>query len=274
MNLVISGASSGIGRSLAERLLAQGHSVWGFSCSGGGGLRHPRFRAAACDVADWDQVAQLAGEIAQDTGSVGLDGIMTCAALQGPVGAALTLDPKEWSAAVRVNLDGTFHVIRAFAHLLRPKENTRGKVLCFSGGGATRPRANFSAYAAAKTGVVRLVETLAEEWREKAVDINAIAPGALLTAMTHEILRLGPELVGELEYAQAQRTLSQGPTGFATLFDLTDFLLSSASDGLTGKLLSAKWDSRAALERRKTELQDLDVFTLRRITPEDRGLTW
>ena len=271
MNLVISGASSGIGRSLTERLLAQGHTVWGFSRSGGGGLRHPRFRAAACDVADWDQVAKLAGEIAEETG--GLDGIITCAALQGPAGAALTLDPKEWSATVRVNLDGTFHVIRAFAHLLRPKENTRGKVLCFSGGGATRPRANFSAYAAAKTGVVRLVETLAEEWREMAIDINAIAPGSLPTAMTHEILRMGPEPVGELEYAQAQRTLSEGATGFATLFDLTDFLLTSASDGLTGKLLSAKWDSRAALERRKTELQSLDVYTLRRITPEDRGLT-
>ena len=87
-----------------------------------------------------------------------LDAIIVCAALQGPVGPAMTLDPKMWSAAVRVNLDGTFHVLRAFAALLRPEGNARAKILCFSGGGASKPRANFSAYAASKTGVVRLVE--------------------------------------------------------------------------------------------------------------------
>ena len=88
-----------------------------------------------------------------------------------------------------MNLEGTFHVLRAFVALLRPEGNARAKVLCFSGGGASKARANFSAYAASKTGVVRLVETLAEEWREMAIDINSVAPGTVPTRMTEEILQ-------------------------------------------------------------------------------------
>src|SRR5205823_537361 len=100
---------------------------------------------------------------------------IACAGLQGEMGPALTADPARWSATVRANLDGTFFAIRAFAPLLACVPSPRrAKIVCFSGGGATKARANFSAYAVAKTGVVRLVETIAEENRRRPLDINAI----------------------------------------------------------------------------------------------------
>jgi len=272
MNILIAGASSGIGRFLAERFLKAGHNVWGFARSVKGAVVHARFRAFACDVAEWDKVDHLARTIAIEAQR--MDAIIVCAALQGPVGPVMTLDPKMWSAAVRVNLDGTFNVLRAFAALLQPAGDTRGKILCFSGGGASKPRANFSAYAASKTGVVRLVETLAEEWREIAIDINAIAPGAVPTRMTEEILRDGVEAAGEAEIAAAHATVRTGPESFERIGGLVDFLLSPESDGISGKLISAVWDPWEQFGKQRERLRKTDLLTLRRVTPEDRGEAW
>ena len=52
------------------------------------------------------------------------------------------------------------------------------------------------------------------------------------------------------------------------------FLASAASDGITGKLLSAVWDPWETFADRRDDLHRTDVYTLRRIVPSDRGLTW
>ena len=52
------------------------------------------------------------------------------------------------------------------------------------------------------------------------------------------------------------------------------FLASSASDGITGRLLSALWDDWASLPGRREQLAKSDIYTLRRIVPEDRGEKW
>lgn len=274
MVILLSGVSSGIGRCLTERLLAAGHSVWGISRTGGGDLRHADFHSAVCDVAVWDQVSRLADTIATGSGFTGFDAIIHCAAMQGPAGPGLAADPTAWSDCIRVNLDGTYFVLRAFVPLLRRSPGSRRKVICFSGGGASQARPNFSAYSASKTGVVRLVETLAEEWREEAIDLNAIAPGTLPTRMTDEVIRAGTEVAGEAEVASARRTLAGGHAGFDRLGDLIEFLLSADSDGVTGKLISAQWDPWERLPDFRDRLQASDIFTLRRVTPEDRGETW
>jgi 3-oxoacyl-[acyl-carrier protein] reductase len=55
---------------------------------------------------------------------------------------------------------------------------------------------------------------------------------------------------------------------------LAIFLASSASDGISGRLLSAIWDDWPALAARKEELSKSEIYTLRRIVPEDRGKSW
>lgn len=276
LRVVVTGASSGIGRSLAERLVAAGHEVWGFARRlpapvGGPGER--RFRAGACDVSDWPAVARAADAVRAAGWDDGLDALVCAAGVQGAVGPAMTLDPEAWSQTVRVNLDGTFYSVAAFFPLLS-RARRRAKVLCFSGGGATAPRPNFSAYAVAKTGVVRLVENLAAEWAGQPVDINAIAPGALPTRLTEETLALGPGVVGPGEHAAAQRTLAAGAAGLERVGALVDFLLSERSDGISGRLLSAPWDPWEDLPARRADLAGSDVFTLRRVVPADRGPAW
>jgi len=275
MNLVLTGSSSGIGRALAARLLARGHHVGGLARSDQSDFaaQHARnFRAARCDVANWPDVARAAAEIAAAWPHV--DGLITCAGLQGEIGRAVTADPANWSATVRANLDGTFFALRAFdAQLARAPR--RAKIVCFSGGGATKPRANFSAYGVAKTAIVRLVETVAEEEKARALDINALAPGAINTRLTDEVLALGAGVVGAAEFAAAQKQKSSGETApLEKALDCVEWLLSPASDGISGRLISAPWDPWPTLGAHTAELAATDIFALRRITPGERGKIW
>jgi NAD(P)-dependent dehydrogenase (short-subunit alcohol dehydrogenase family) len=267
MRIVITGSSSGIGRALAERLLSHGHLVWGLARSDQSEFAAGRpgaFFATRCDVADWTQVATAGRTILAAWPEI--DGLVTCAGAQGAIGPTATIDPSRWSATVRANLDGTFNAIRMF-HDAMLRSPRRAKIVCFSGGGATKPRPNFSAYAAAKTAVVRLVETVAAEERAAPLDINAIAPGAINTRMTDEVVALGPAAAGSAEYQAAVRQKETGGASMDRALDLVEWLLSPASDGISGRLLSAQWDDWAALARHKEELAAGDVYTLRRVTP-------
>jgi 3-oxoacyl-[acyl-carrier protein] reductase len=199
--------------------------------------------------------------------------LVTCAAIHGEIGRAVVADPSRWSSTVRANLDGTFNAIRAF-HGLLCKAPRRTKIVCFSGGGATKARACFSAYGAAKSAVVRLVETIAEEEKGSSLDINAVAPGAITTRLTQEIVALGPAVVGEAEFRSASSQPADAGPVLTRALDLVEWLLSEASDGISGRLLSAQWDPWPTLARHARALAEGDIYMLRRILPEDRGARW
>jgi 3-oxoacyl-[acyl-carrier protein] reductase len=271
MNLVLTGSSTGIGRALAVHLLAQGHRVWGLARSDQSDFaaQHPgTFFASRCDVADWAQVESAASTVAATWSH--LDGLVCCAGIQGEIGPAITADPAKWSATVRANLDGTYYPFRAF-HGLLARSPRRAKVIAFSGGGATKARVNFSAYGVAKTGVVRLIETLAEELRDRPIDLNSIAPGAINTRLTDEVLALGPTVAGAAEYAAAVKQKASGGASLDKALGLVTWLLSPASDGISGRLLAAPWDPWSTLDRHAQNLAKSDIYTLRRIVPEERG---
>ena len=271
MNLVLTGSSSGIGRALATRLLAQGHRVWGFARSDQADFvrQHPgKFFASTCDIAHWAEIECGAAEVAAAWPHV--DGLITCAGLQGEIARTIAASPERWSSTVRINLDGTFFAIRAFAPLLG-RAPRRGKIVCFSGGGATKARERFSAYAAAKTAVVRLVENIADEERASPLDVNAIAPGAINTRLTHEIVALGPQVVGKAEFTTAQKQLASGGGSITRALDCVEWLLSAASDGISGRLISAAWDDWASMTAQKGELAGPDTYKLRRMVPPEAG---
>jgi NAD(P)-dependent dehydrogenase (short-subunit alcohol dehydrogenase family) len=265
MKIVVTGSSSGIGKFLADRLAENGHEVCRLARS-----QQPGF-ALRCDVSNWPEVAACASRIAQQWDCI--DGIICCAGIQGPIGPAMDTDPVQWRIALAINLDGVFFTLRAFYPLLCNAPR-RAKIICFSGGGSTAPRPNFAAYAVSKTGVLRLVETLAVEWRQKPIDINAIAPGAVFTRMIEEVLMAGPERSGQKEIEQANKLPRDNTATLTRAFELIKFLLSENSDGITGRLISAPWDPWSRLQEYKDELAASDIFTLRRIIPEDRGKKW
>ena len=278
MKIVITGTSGGIGRYLARHFGLAGHEIWGLALSPQKQFQQEceakgiSFRYSQASIAEWPQISGFSREVAAAWSQ--LDVLICCAGMQGPLGPGMAADPLAWSNSVRTNLDGTYYTIRAFHELLLRHAIPRAKVLCLSGGGSTSPRINFTPYAAAKTGLMRLVETLALEWSGGAIDINAVAPGAINTRMTEEVLDAGPSVVGEKEFAVATRQKREGGASLARVASLFEFLISAAGDNISGRLISTLWDPWETLSQHRQELAETDIFTLRRILPQDRGKNW
>jgi len=194
------------------------------------------------------------------------------AAIQGPIGAIWENDLREWEETIRLNLV----VPATFCALVLPwmVSKSYGKIINISGGGGTAGRARFSAYAAAKAGLVRLTETFAQETGTEGVDVNAIAPGVMYTQMSKQVLAAGPDRAGSSEYKKTQEQERVGDAAFRKAVELAAFLASCESDGITGRLISAVWDNWQELPRHRAELKESDIYTLRRIVPKDRGLDW
>jgi NAD(P)-dependent dehydrogenase (short-subunit alcohol dehydrogenase family) len=224
------------------------------------------------EVADVSSPADAQRLVASAVAGLGGLTILVCnAGVYGPMGPVAQTDWARWVRAVEINLFGSVLPARAAAAHLAGRGY--GKIVQLSGGGATGPLAGLSAYAASKAAAVRFAETLACELREHGVDVNAIAPGALNTRMLDEVLAAGPELVGESFHRRALQQRERGGDPPRRAAELAVFLGSAASDGITGKLLSAVWDPWPELPRHRADL-DSDVYTLRRIVPGDRGLGW
>jgi 3-oxoacyl-[acyl-carrier protein] reductase len=141
-----------------------------------------------------------------------------------------------------------------------------GKIVNISGGGATSPRPDFSAYGASKCALVRLTETLAEELREEKIDVNAVAPGAMNTRMLDELLIAGPDAAPR-EFADAIKRKREGGAPPEKAAALVALLCSSLCNRITGKLISAMWDEWEKLPQRRAELAAGELYTLRRVTP-------
>jgi NAD(P)-dependent dehydrogenase (short-subunit alcohol dehydrogenase family) len=223
-----------------------------------------------CDVSKREDVERLFVEAEKHIGEI--DILVNNAGVYGPKGPSEDVDITEWMKAVEINLTGTFHACQQAIN--RFKKMRSGKVINLSGGGATAPLPNLSSYAVSKAAVVRLTETLAEEVKEFGIDINAIAPGALNTRLLDEVLEAGPEKVGQGFYEKALKQQKNGGAGLEKGAQLSVFLASSKSDGITGKLISAVWDSWATFDKHLDDIKNTDIFTLRRILTKERGLEW
>ena len=279
INALITGGSQGLGKAIAGHFLVEGANA--VLCARGEkellatrdelAKQFPSQKVLAriCDVSSETQVNELVAFALRELGP--LHALVLNAGIYGPMGATETVSLEEWRRAMDINLYGVLLPCRAvIPHF---KKAGRGKIVVLSGGGATNPLPNISAYAASKAAVVRLVETLAEELKNFHVDVNAIAPGALATRLVDEVLAAGPEKVGAAFYEKNKQWKDKGATPLELGANLAVYLASAQSDGITGKLISAQWDPWEKLHELKGDLSG-DIYTLRRIVPKDRGKTW
>jgi NAD(P)-dependent dehydrogenase (short-subunit alcohol dehydrogenase family) len=276
---VITGANQGLGRAIAERFVRAGASVL-LTARGEellnrtaaeltplASLPGQKVLARVADVSSERDCNATAAQAAAELPNPCV--LVNNAGVYGPFGLIEDNDWSEWVKAIEINLFGTILMCRAFLPHMRAAKY--GKIINLSGGGATAPLPRISSYAASKAAVVRFTETLAEETRGAGVDVNAIAPGALNTRLMDDLLAAGPEKVGQSFFEKMTKTRDSGGTPLDKGAELSVFLASSASDGISGRLLSAVWDDWANLPDKKDELASGDIYTLRRITPDDRG---
>jgi 3-oxoacyl-[acyl-carrier protein] reductase len=266
---IITGGSRGIGKAIATAFLDEGAKIAIAARTAAeidstieelkNGSKNSVI-GVRTDVSSIDDVKNLATQTESAFGKI--DILVNAAGVQQPIGPFIETDAHEWIRNININLIGTMLCCKyALPSMI---SQGRGKIINFSGGGATGPRPYFSAYACSKTAIVRFTEITAIELKDKGIDVNAIAPGAINTNMIKEILEAGEKASGK-ELAEAKMIMEKGGASPAVAAGLAVFLASGDSDGLTGRLISALWDEWRNYKDCIAEICCSSLCTLRRI---------
>lgn len=269
---IIVGGARGIGKAIAALFAKEGSKVVIVSRTNEeinntvNEIKHKGYEAigVAGDISKWNDIQNVLNKTIEAFSTVNI--LVNGAGVQVPIGSFLEVDIEEWKKNIQINFFGTAMFCKAVLPIMAA--NREGKIINFSGGGATSPRVNFSAYGTAKTAVVRFTETLAEEIKEFNIQVNAIAPGAVNTKMLNEILDSGKS-AGIKELEDAQTRAEKGGTLPEIPAELALFLASDRSDGLTGKLISAVWDNWKNFDTSINDITKSSLYTLRRL--DDRN---
>jgi len=179
---LVTGASRGIGRAIAEELAAAGASVVVGYRSGAeeaealaaeiGG------RAVQADVADPEQAARLVEEAGD------LDILVNNAGLTRD-GLILRMSDEDWRTVLDTNLGGVFHTCRAAARGMMKKR--AGSIVNLTSVVGLHGNPGQTNYAASKAGIIGFTKSLARELGSRGVRANVVAPGYITSRLTDEI---------------------------------------------------------------------------------------
>ena len=95
--------------------------------------------------------------------------------------------------------------------------------------------------------------------------MNCISPGFVVTRLHQQTLEAGPKMASDTFFEKTKQMVESGGVPPEKAADLTAFLLSSESDGITGKFIAVPWDPWAEAEFQKNLREDKDFATIRRI---------
>jgi NAD(P)-dependent dehydrogenase (short-subunit alcohol dehydrogenase family) len=186
---VITGGGRGIGLACAEALAEAGAKVAIVDAdaanaeAGVKALRNKGYAADAdvLDVTDPDRVAALADRLARDWG--GIDILVCSAGIARSDTPAEEVSDEHWRNVIDVNLNGVFWCCRAFGrHMLKAGRGCIVNIGSMSGFIVNRPQEQ-SYYNASKAGVHHLTKSLAAEWANRGVRVNAVAPTYINTPL-------------------------------------------------------------------------------------------
>ncbi|MBS0625117.1 MAG: SDR family oxidoreductase [Verrucomicrobia bacterium] len=277
-NILITGGSMGIGLATARACLQQGGNV--LICARNlSGVEeavaqlkeegHSQVFGLAADVSNEKDVEMLFDELEKKFGPV--TSVIHAAGVYGPIGPISSVNPEDWFDGIRINLFGSFLIARHSC--LRFKKNGGGRLVLFSGGGAASPFPNYTSYACSKAAIVRLCETAAQEMAPYNIEINCVGPGFVITRLHQKTLEAAA--VAGAEFVEKTKTeISRGGVPAEIGANAAAFLISDDAAGINGKFIAAPYDSWKDFPKRLKELKGSDLFTLRRIVPKDRGMSW
>ena len=185
-SVVITGAASGIGQYIANRLIDLGYIVWGIDkkdCSS-------NINSVKCDIRNEneviDAIKQIQENLTQINHVIHSAGIFSVASpCQIPEVAC-----DEWRTVIDIDLTGTFLIAKHFSPLI--KEN--GCFLTFSSEQVVQPNVKSAPYAVAKAGVEMLMRILALELLPKKVRVNTVALGSVRTDFIRHLVTSDEEL--------------------------------------------------------------------------------
>lgn len=217
---VVTGSSSGIGKSCAEQLLLSGASVTGIDINEST-IDNPSYRHFKASVTDESAIEN----IIKNTGRI--DGLVNAAGIWGNSKPFYEMEKSEWEKILSVNLTGMFTVSKAVSRVMM--QNRRGKIVNISCLRSSIFRNNMADYAASKGGVVALTSAMALDLAPYNIQVNAVAPGFIYTGMT----RTSFDKAEVRE--QSEKLIPEGRLGMPEdISNVVMFLLSEMSDYMTG----------------------------------------
>ncbi|TMG82021.1 MAG: SDR family NAD(P)-dependent oxidoreductase, partial [Betaproteobacteria bacterium] len=177
---LVTGASSGIGRSIALALSGAGAAVLLVARSPGGlDATKMEIENLPCDLADR---GALKACVARAGEPFGAPDILVCAAgvnLRRPI---LEVTEAAWDATMRINLDAPFFLAQRLAPAMI--DRGWGRIINIASLQSVRAFADCAPYGASKGAIAQLTRAQAEAWSKHGVNANAIAPGFFATALT------------------------------------------------------------------------------------------
>ena len=188
---LITGASKGLGRSLALSIANSGGTVNALA------RESPELKsieaelkkisnesfAVVCDLADSSQISRTAEMIVSDFGHI--SGIIHNAGTINPIGNMLNIERERWERTIQVNLLGVQDLTRSLDSIIGGENHTR--ITTISSGAAQRSLHGWSAYCVSKAGLDMWTKCMAEEGENTNISALAIAPGIVDTGMQQEI---------------------------------------------------------------------------------------
>ena len=185
---LVTGASRGIGRAIAESLAAAGAKVIGTATSAAGAeaitgwLSPSGGRGAVLDVADTASVEALLAEL-EAAGE--MPGILVNNAGITRDGLLMRMKPEDWDAVLLTDLTSVFRLSRGcIKHMVKARQGRIVNITSVVGAMGSAGQTN---YAAAKAGVIGFTKSLAKEVGSRNITVNAIAPGFIDTDMTRAV---------------------------------------------------------------------------------------
>jgi 3-oxoacyl-[acyl-carrier protein] reductase len=219
--IIVTGASRGLGRSVAERLISSGREVLSLFRTSEGAPGD----SVTCDVSDYEAVKAVAQSLRKEKREI--EGLVNAAGIAS-MNLAVTTPPSMTQKLIQTNLAGTIHCCQLFAPLMIRKK--AGSIINFSTIAVTLGLKGESIYAASKAGVEGFSRAFAREMADFDIRVNCIAPGPIKTDLLKGVSD------EQIDAIVAQQIL---PKLFLPddVADLCEFLLGPQSQSLSGQVL-------------------------------------
>lgn len=224
---IVTGASRGIGRAIAERLQQAGMNV--VVCGRSEALLaefdHPQILPVKADISKTDDVEQLVKTTLEHFNRI--DVLVNNAGITKD-NLLMRMGDQDWDQVIQVNLTGTFYLCRAvIRQMLKQRYGRIVNISSIVGVAGNPGQAN---YAAAKAGVIGLTKSLAKEVASRQILVNAVAPGYIDTEMTR--------VLSDKQKAEITKLIPLGRVGeVSDVAELVHFLVSDANQYITGQVI-------------------------------------